>query len=235
MERGTSSNGRAAKAAKGLRGNPVAIIVVVLVAALAIYTGFVGGVSRLPPWLRPIASALTSDGGEGRKQSPAQTAPDAAAAPDAPSRPAKPEPATTPVAPAASPESVPSRPAPSEAATSEQRPVQAQKPAIKEETRPVPAGSYHAKGRVIKLLADDSDGIRHQKFLIRLPDRSTLLVVHNIDLAPRLDDLAPGDEVEVCGEFVENDRGGLVHWTHHAPPRSSHSAGWIKHLGKIYE
>ena len=178
--------------------------------------------------------------------------PDAAPAADSAAAEASPAPATpAPVADAAArpadsrsggkapePAAAPGRKAPAAPAAQSgpvREPPSSPPAAAAAEPRPVPAGSYHAKGRVIKLLADDNDGIRHQKFLIRLPDRSTLLVVHNVDLAPRLDDLAVGDEVEVCGEFVENDRGGLVHWTHHAPPRSAHAAGWIRHMGRIYE
>ena len=205
----TSGNGRTAKRA---RKSPIAVIVIALVVVLAIYTGVVGGVEKLPSWLRPIASAVVGGGGNGSggdSGGGGEKADDQA--------PAIPDLRV------------------SEMPAAEERPAAAPKPVAKEESRPIPAGSYHANGRVIKLLPDDDDGIRHQKFLIRLPDGSTLLVVHNVDLAPRLDDLAPGDEVEVCGEFVENDRGGLVHWTHHAPPRSKHSAGWIRHLGKIYE
>lgn len=214
---GNSDTGRKA-VEKGARKNPVAVIVIALVVLLALYTGVVGGVDRLPSWLRPIATALVGNGGGNAEPARQEETPSHTKDEGTPA--ALPAPTREISAP-------PSAPVKQEQAAPRQ--------VKKEETRPIPAGSYHAKGRVIKLLADDDDGIRHQKFLVRLADGSTLLVVHNIDLAPRLDDLAPGDDVEVCGEFVENDKGGLVHWTHHVPPRSRHSAGWIKHLGKIYE
>lgn len=103
-----------------------------------------------------------------------------------------------------------------------------------EETRPVPAGTYHGTGTVIKLLPDDLEPPCHQRFLLKLPGGDTLLVVHNIDLAPRLNAIHTGDKVEFCGEYIDNDKGGLVHWTHH-DPRGRHKAGWLKHNGKIYE
>lgn len=102
------------------------------------------------------------------------------------------------------------------------------------ESRPVPASAFHGNGKVIKLLPDDTEGLKHQRILLKLDNGKTLLVVHNIDLAPRINDVKIGDTIEYCGEFVDNDRGGLVHWTHH-DPEGRHAAGWIKHNGKIYE
>jgi hypothetical protein len=59
------------------------------------------------------------------------------------------------------------------------------------------------------------------------------MVVHNIELAPRIDDVAVGDAVEYCGEFVDNDKGGLVHWTHRDPD-GRRLGGWLIHGGRIY-
>ena len=102
------------------------------------------------------------------------------------------------------------------------------------ESRPIPPGAYHGFGKVYRILPDDNEGTTHQRFLLRLDDGSSLLVAHNTSLAPRLNGLKPGDVVEFCGEFVDNDKGGLVHWTHH-DPRGRHAAGWLRHNGMIYE
>lgn len=90
------------------------------------------------------------------------------------------------------------------------------------------------RGEVIRMLADDNEGDRHQRFILRLGSGQTLLIAHNIDLAPRLPDLKVGDAVEFAGEYEWNEQGGVVHWTHH-DPRGQHRAGWLKFDGRMYQ
>lgn len=94
--------------------------------------------------------------------------------------------------------------------------------------------AVEGEGRVTKLLADDSEGDRHQRFIIALVSGQTLLITHNIDVAPRVKDLQVGDTVSFKGEYVWNEQGGLIHWTHH-DPTGDHFAGWIKHEGRTYQ
>jgi len=89
------------------------------------------------------------------------------------------------------------------------------------------------QGTVTKLLADDTEGARHQRFIVQLASGQTLLVVHDIDIAPRVGSLQVGDTVSFKGEYVWNAQGGLIHWTHR-DPTGSHPAGWIKHDGRTY-
>lgn len=89
-------------------------------------------------------------------------------------------------------------------------------------------------GRVIKILSDDNSGSRHQRFIIELGSGQTLLIAHNIDLAGYVDGLSEGSQVSVSGEYEWNDKGGVVHWTHH-DPQGSHPGGWIQFNGKRYE
>lgn len=90
------------------------------------------------------------------------------------------------------------------------------------------------EGTVIRMLPDDVDGSRHQKFIVRLSSGQTLLVSHNIDLAPRVNDLRVGDSIGFSGEYEWSPKGGVVHWTHR-DPRGSHAAGWLKHKGRMYQ
>lgn len=89
-------------------------------------------------------------------------------------------------------------------------------------------------GTVIKLLADDLQGSRHQKFLVRAADRLTILIAHNIDLAPRINTLKRGGQIAFFGEYEWNQKGGVVHWTHH-DPRKRHPEGWLEYQGEIYK
>ena len=89
-------------------------------------------------------------------------------------------------------------------------------------------------GKVSRILPDDNNGSKHQKFLLKLPSKLTLLVAHNIDLSKRIDKLKEGDEVEFYGEYEWNNKGGVLHWTHH-DPRGKHKDGWLKHNGVVYK
>jgi hypothetical protein len=89
-------------------------------------------------------------------------------------------------------------------------------------------------GVVIKILPDDLQGSRHQKFILRLSSGQTLLIAHNIDIAPRIDALREGDTVAFLGEYEWNAKGGVVHWTHH-DPAGQHSSGWLEHDGSTFQ
>ncbi|EHH3082089.1 DUF3465 domain-containing protein [Vibrio vulnificus] len=89
-------------------------------------------------------------------------------------------------------------------------------------------------GQVVKVLPDDNDGSRHQKFILKLNSGQTLLVTHNIDLASRIPNLKIGDSVEFYGEYEWNKKGGVLHWTH-KDPQNRHAHGWLKHNGQVYE
>jgi hypothetical protein len=89
-----------------------------------------------------------------------------------------------------------------------------------------------AGGRVTRVLPDDREGARHERFIVRLGTVS-VLVAHNLDLAPRVP-VAVGDSIELRGEYEWNAKGGVIHWTHRDPD-NRHEAGWIRHRGQLYQ
>lgn len=90
------------------------------------------------------------------------------------------------------------------------------------------------RGTVVRLLSDDLKGSRHQRFILQVNDQQKILIAHNIDLAPKIETLELGDEVQFYGEYEWNEKGGVVHWTHH-DPRGSHPGGWLVHKGTTYQ
>jgi len=88
-------------------------------------------------------------------------------------------------------------------------------------------------GTVKRTLADDNEGSRHQRFILAVPGGKTLLVAHNIDLADRVP-LKTGDQLSLHGRYETNDRGGVMHWTHHDPDGRT-PGGWIEFKGKRYQ
>jgi len=89
-------------------------------------------------------------------------------------------------------------------------------------------------GTVTTILADDLEGDKHQKFILKLASGQTLLMAHNIDIAPRIDTIAVGDSVEFYGEYYWTAEGGGIDWTH-KDPDGVHVDGWLKHEGVTYQ
>lgn len=89
------------------------------------------------------------------------------------------------------------------------------------------------QGNAVRLLPDDNDGSRHQRFILKIASGRTLLVAHNIDLAPRVP-LSANDALSLRGRYEWNEKGGVLHWTHH-DPNGRIAGGWIEYQGKRYE
>ncbi|MEM9752003.1 MAG: DUF3465 domain-containing protein [Planctomycetota bacterium] len=89
-------------------------------------------------------------------------------------------------------------------------------------------------GVIVKVLPDDNEGSRHQRFLVDLYDGHTIKISHNIDLAPRVPNPREGEELTFKGDFEANELGGVVHWTHH-DPRGRHEPGYLIYAGQKYE
>jgi len=89
-------------------------------------------------------------------------------------------------------------------------------------------------GEIIRILSDDTAGSQHQRCIVKLSSGQTLLIAHNIDLAPRVPNLRMGEPLTFYGEYEWNEQGGVVHWTHQDPD-GRHLDGWLKYQGKIYQ
>jgi hypothetical protein len=90
------------------------------------------------------------------------------------------------------------------------------------------------KGTIIKILSDDNEGARHQKFIIKLSNSQTLMISHNVDIAPRVMGITVNKAIIIHGEYIWNEQGGLIHWTHHDPD-GTHANGWIIFNNKKYQ
>lgn len=88
------------------------------------------------------------------------------------------------------------------------------------------------KAQVHRLLPDDNQGSRHQKIIV-LNGGISVLVAHNIDLAPRVP-VKQGDWINIYGEYEWNEKGGVVHWTHD-DPQKKRVGGWIEWDGKKFK
>jgi len=87
-------------------------------------------------------------------------------------------------------------------------------------------------GHVTRLLSDDSDGSRHQRFILDTGAGHTVMVAHNIDLAGRIP-VRVGDILTLRGRYEWNERGGVIHWTHH-DPQGQEQGGWVSRSGTLY-
>lgn len=93
-----------------------------------------------------------------------------------------------------------------------------------------------AAGKVVKLLADDTDASPHQKFIIEIHSGHTILISHNLLRAYRVP-VKIGDRVEIHGTYIWNRYGGLLHNTHHynneclGPHCEAHDDGYINFVG----
>jgi hypothetical protein len=77
----------------------------------------------------------------------------------------------------------------------------------------------------------------HEGFLLHLRGSAgrglTIRVEDNVDLTGPIP-MAAGDDVEVRGEYVYDERGGLIHYTH-LDPRGRHPGGYVRVHDKVYQ
>ena len=95
------------------------------------------------------------------------------------------------------------------------------------------------EGKVVEILADDTQGRPHQRFVVEISASSasghkghTVLISHNLERAYRVP-IKIGDKVEVHGTYEWNSLGGIIHKTYH-DNRGIPEDGWINLVGKRY-
>lgn len=88
------------------------------------------------------------------------------------------------------------------------------------------------RGIVRNVLPDDRDGTRRQRLSLELSGGRTLLVTHDVESSGRVP-AAVGDEIELCGRYEWNNRGGSVTDTH-TRADDERARGWIRHAGVDY-
>jgi hypothetical protein len=95
-----------------------------------------------------------------------------------------------------------------------------------------------ANGSVSRILGTRSgrSGV-HEGFLLHLSGAGghglTVRVEDNVDLTGPIP-LEPGEAATVRGEYIYDERGGLIHYTHR-DPRGYHAAGYVQVAGRIYQ
>lgn len=112
--------------------------------------------------------------------------------------------------------------------------------AVQDDSQILQAEQSHAinievtgKATVKRILQDDNEPPRHERFVIELSNGATVLVAHNIDEAGKVP-VVIGSRVIIHGVYIWKESGGVIHWTHHSnSPR--HEGGWIECDGKRYQ
>lgn len=88
-------------------------------------------------------------------------------------------------------------------------------------------------GSVTRILQFDKDVPHLQKFVIRMPNGQSVLVVHNRDSGGEVP-LAINDEVLVRGEYIWSETGGTIRNTER-DLSTQRRHGWIDHKGERYK
>ena len=105
--------------------------------------------------------------------------------------------------------------------------------ALREAIRGKRSGVWvEGEGRIVHLLPDDRVPPRHQLCLVELDFGHTIKISHNVDLAPKVP-WKKGDRLAFRGRFEWNDKGGVVHWTHH-DPQGRREGGWLRHGDRTF-
>lgn len=85
---------------------------------------------------------------------------------------------------------------------------------------------------IVRVLPDDNQGSRHQKWIVQLANGRTVLAVYNMDICDRIP-LVVGSTVSMGGQYIWDRNGGLIHWLHE-DPRHNRPDGYVDLNGARY-
>jgi hypothetical protein len=85
---------------------------------------------------------------------------------------------------------------------------------------------------VIRLLPDDTSGLQHQKWVVRLSDGEEMQAVYNSDMCERVP-IKVGDVISMGGMFLYTEIGPMLHWLHF-DPKGNRPDGYVEVNGKAY-
>jgi Protein of unknown function (DUF3465) len=122
---------------------------------------------------------------------------------------------------------------PQRAPNASQSPDQGQTEVLAAQAEQAPKVEVTVTARVLKMLPEDTRGLPHELFLLRLNNGTTVKVAHDTKAAPRVP-LQEGDLVRIHGEYIWNPKGGVIHWTHRNFG-GRHEPGWIDFNGQRYQ
>lgn len=84
-----------------------------------------------------------------------------------------------------------------------------------------------------KMLREEDYREPHQRFLLILSNGTTVLVANDLQYGTYAP-VQAGNVVRIHGEYIWNERGGVLHWTHKSDePR--HESGYIDFNGMRYQ
>ncbi len=87
---------------------------------------------------------------------------------------------------------------------------------------------------VVKVLKNDTQGSRHQRWLMRTASGELITAIYNIDVAEEIP-LKTGDTISLAGELIFGSRkkDPIIHWLH-SDPEKKRPDGYIIYAGKKY-
>lgn len=86
--------------------------------------------------------------------------------------------------------------------------------------------------QITKILPDDTQGLPHQRWIVKLANGREIMAVYNIGEFARVP-AKEGDTVNMGGEFKMTEVGGLIHWLHE-DPRNRRPDGYVEKDGVEY-